>query len=391
MTESEDARSAAEKKRAQRMRMLGQSMSFLNTAAKGGRKALSASLKGAMPLFEVYSGTSVRTFKQDDDAAPDGLRILDLDHGQSQVVKAASTKLFHEMLEIASVTHPVYDGAPVYAMSTDGVRPTPHLVHFIALGAAASELFDREEEKPTQPPEPEIAPPDQAVVYLSVAPGEYEVVTGPQSPSQIRRAAMRERSYNPPPMAIMASNNQPLVYSGNAVQMHAHNTQVVPLAMQRQPVAGAMPQTGVVQAANAGCGCGPQSDCGCGCGCAPNDGYSCGTCGHHTFGPPRYDADGNCAPTRKISCETQWRMRDCVKFAFCDMLRCMSEEMCDDDCHFREEFDLGDCVEVFLCSLINCLPEAICPPSKPETCCCDTRPDPGCGCNYAVGSTSDAY
>ena len=388
MTDSEDARSAAKKKRAQRMRMLEQSMSFLNTAAKGGRKALNSSLKGAMPLFEAYSGTCVREFQQDD-AAPEGLRILDLDHGQSQVVKAASTKLFHEMLEITSVTHPVYEGAPAYAMTVDGNRQIPHLIHFIALGAAASELFDREEEDPPKPPEPEIAPPDQAVAYISVAPGEYAVATGPQSPSQIRKAAMRERSYSPPPMAIMASNNQPVVYSGNAVQSRGHDTQVVPLAMQRQPVVGAMQQTGAMQAANTGCGCEPQKDCGCGCGC--KDGYHCGKCVHHQFGPARNDKDGDCAPTRKISCETQWRMRDCVKFAFCDMLRCMSEEMCDDDCHFREEFDLGDCVEVFLCSLVSCLPEAICPPSKPETCCCDTRPDPGCGCNFAVGSTSDAY
>ena len=392
MSEQNDAREAAKRKLSQRMRMLEQSMGFLNAAAIGGRKALNSSLKGAMPLFEAYSGKSARNLEKEskDAEAP---RILDLNLGQSLVVKAAGTKLFHEMMEIASVTHPIYDGAPAYQMSVDGQMQTPHLLHFMALGAAASDLFGQEEtkpERPEKPQEPEFPQTENAVAYLTVAPGEYEVATGPQSLTEIRRSGMRERSYNPPAKAMMASNNQPLVYSGTEATAFGHNSKVIPFSSRRLVASEAMVDARPAkQKFSGGCGCGAAKGCSCGCGRGACDGTS-GKCGHHPFGEARYEDDGSCAPTGKISCETQWRLRDCVKYAFCDMLRCMSEEMCDENCRLKEEANIGDCVEIFLCSLINCLPEAICPPKKPEKC-CDPGHLSGCGCNYAVGSNSDEY
>ena len=89
-------------------------------------------------------------------------------------------------------------------------------------------------------------------------------------------------------------------------------------------------------------------------------------------------------------------MRECFKWAFCDLLRCLGDELCDDG-KFAAHADMGACLESFVCSIVTCLPDAICPPPekacREETTCepvcapqCAPRlAAPGCDCNYAVG------
>ncbi|MBJ3764450.1 hypothetical protein ILP92_17070 [Maribius pontilimi] len=137
-----------------------------------------------------------------------------------------------------------------------------------------------------------------------------------------------------------------------------------------------------------GCGCGGgghhAGPCGCGCG---------GTGQGMHFPPARYRDDGSCAPLAEISCDTRWRIRECFKVAFCDLLRCMAEEYCEDGRFVTEaganaarEPDLGRCLEGFVCSILSCLPEAICPPPpRKETCCHPPGPAQDCRCNFAVG------
>ena len=124
---------------------------------------------------------------------------------------------------------------------------------------------------------------------------------------------------------------------------------------------------------------GPAGSCGCGSsGCG-----GCGSGGPRTFPPARYEEDGSCSPLFDISCETRWRVRECFKIAFCDLLRCLGEELCEDG-QFAEDPELGACLERFVCSILTCLPEAICPSGGEEICClpADTV---SCGCNFAVG------
>lgn len=373
---TDNGRKAAQEKLSARMRMLMQGLEWAALGARAGRKALSAGLKASVPLMEAYAGVRAREFKPPTDrkgSPVGGNTMLELDFGQTQVVRAAGAKLFAETLEIASVTHPAYEGAPVYSAAiVNGTRPPIHLAHLISAYRLAQEVFRPEpgEEQPA----PEIDP-QRTVLFMAVAPGEYVAATGPQSPAQIRRAAMRERSYNPPPLAIMANNNQPVAQplAMAAASASRSMTAVVPHA------AG----SGAMAAAGARSGCGGGRGCRCGCSCGGGAGHcSCGRCRHYQFGPPRYNDDGSCKSVGTISCETQWRMRDCLKFAFCDTLRCMAEEMCEDG-KFKEDSNLGDCVEIFLCSLISCLPEAICPESEKDPC-RPTAATPGCGCNFAV-------
>ena len=131
---------------------------------------------------------------------------------------------------------------------------------------------------------------------------------------------------------------------------------------------------------------------------APTSTSRCSSCGisgaSESFSAARYDADGNCMDTMCISCETKWRVRDCVKLAVCEFITCIASEVCADG-SFRmpkkideagNEVDkdfgevLLDCLGGAMCTTLNCLPEAICGPRNEEAC----IPPPALECNFAV-------
>lgn len=358
----------------------------------GGKTAL-IGLRSTIPLLELYSGTT-RKFEQDRDSDGGGLEKLGFSRGEAGVVRQAFTKGILESLEISSITHPVYDGAPLYrAYNADGIMQPPHMVHFLSLGAAASAIWRRWEAS-QDPPRPEpvpivTIPVGQTVAFVATAPGEYAYLSAPQTASDIRRYAMRQRSLNPPRRAMLAYSGDPgsimpveprmLSASNSMSGSHALSetnpmrSRTIGTQVRDVPTSGHQP----------GCGCGGTSKEGCGCGCG--GACSCGCRGHGTrsFPPARYDEDGRCVSILSISCETRWRIRDCLKVSFCDFLRCAGDELCG-----REEGDetrLRECIEDFLCSFLTCLPDAICPP--PESCkpCCPPRTIESCHCNFAVG------
>lgn len=351
-------------------------------ASLGGRAAL-AGLRGTIPLLELYSGTT-KGAEQDRDSDGGGLEKLGFSRGEAGVVRKAFTKGILESLEISSITHPVYDGAPVYrAYNPDGVMQPPHMVHFLALAAASSAIWRRWEasqDPPAPAPDPiETRPASQTVAFVAKAPGEYEYIAAPQTASDIRRYAMRQRSLNPPRLAMLAFSGDPgsIVPTGTRPLSAAYPLSGNRTSSKANPLRGqaaALP-TGSAPAAHRqqGCGCGGTSSCGCGC--KDHDA--------RIFPPARHDDDGRCVSILTISCETRWRIRDCLKVSFCDLLRCVGDELCERE--EGEDIDLRDCLEDFLCSFLACLPDAICPP--PQTCesCCPPRPIDSCHCNFAVG------
>jgi hypothetical protein len=128
-----------------------------------------------------------------------------------------------------------------------------------------------------------------------------------------------------------------------------------------------------------GCGGGCGDDCGCGCsGCSKSE-------------PRTKTYDSEKCPTFSISCETKDALRECVKVALCDLLRCVSGTLCPDGRFDSDIFDstknpdigkqLIDCVGQAACSFMHCLPDALCPPA------CDDKPDSHVDClpcGYAV-------
>lgn len=400
---TETDRQAARARLEARKRLFEQGASFLKVGGSAGFALAAATLRTMMPAIEVYAGPEAQRRAIAAAEAGEGRKTgaFGLDRRQQAILVAAGTKALLELLEITSVTHPVYADAPAFrARSDKGEAQAPHLLHLMSLVAALREYFGFDgDEVPEPPPESQIAA-DRTVLYLATAPGEYAAVSGPQSPIMIRRAAMRQRSYSPPQPAILSNATQPVMQplQQTAAQPLRMGAASQPMMFMRSSAMSAAPQrTGVrVVPLEASYGArAPQKTGGGGCGCggsarAPSgSGSACGCqsapTAHGATGasPARYRDDGRCAPLWDISCDTRWRLRACVKTALCDMLRCMADEVCEDG-RFAPNPDLGACLEGFVCSLLHCLPDALCPPAQPAPCCPEESAG-SCSCNFAVG------
>ena len=342
-----------------RIHFFEQAVEMLRVGAMTGRRALTATLRGALPLFEVYSAMRVDDVAIDDDRGK--VNAVGLNPAQMKVVNAAVLKATTELIEITSVTHPVPGAKPYVAVNDRGQRQVPHLSHLISLWLAGqwflgfrdNKFPGRDEE---QPEEPAIAPDNRGVAYMAVAPGEFEETRGPIAPIDLRRSAMRMRTYYTPEPAIMANNNQPI--SQPLRMTSGAQSTMVPLSAATGPQMGVEPMQGGRAMASRVPG---TSSCVSGGRCGPSNGLMRAG----SMSPARYKADGTCESVWDISCETRWRIRECFKVAFCDMLRCLAEEICEDEkeapaADTRET----DCGEVFFCSLLRCLPDAICPPRE---------------------------
>lgn len=369
-----------------RSQVLDQALKALRTGGKGLQGAAVGGLRVLMPLIAAYSGKRVELEEGGDVEGAYGLKL-----SEERVLKAGTQKAFLELVELASITHPVYPDAPRFtAFSSDGLAQTPQLVHLLALAAAAQQYFgDRDkgcDNDQGDGDEPIVIPPGQSVVFMSVAPGEYAMRTGPMTASEIRRMSMRQRSYTPPQAArLISAPNAREVAVGPAQGSYAMRSQSKAGGMSMHRAGGMAYRGGAAGMASMGTGCscgGARGNSGGG-GCA-----RCGGGGVRHFPPARYTEDGKCAPITSVSCDTRWRVRECFKGAFCDLLRCLGDQLCDENGRFDEvnEPDFGACLETFVCSVVACLPDAICPP--PERSC--AAPRPVCApssddCNYAVG------
>ena len=319
--------------------------------ARGVQAVSLAGLRAAMPLIELYAERRAVDEEQGDQPGRLGLTL-----GEERVLKSAAQKAMVEMVEITSRTDPVFKDAPAYnRISTNGESQAPNLAQLLTVAAAANRWFERDDKVTECEPAPTSEPP--GVAYVALAPGEYHAVQAPLTPTQARRSAMRERSYNMPQPAMLVQSEQ--------------GWTTAPATAYRQ-------DTAMMAGAKTGMSRAP------GIYAAPAAAGACGSCGGGkamTFPPARYDEDGSCSSLFDISCETRWRIRECFKVALCDLLRCLGEELCDDG-RFAEDPDLGACLERFACSILTCLPEAICPSGGEEICC---LPAVSCGCNFAVG------
>ena len=78
-------------------------------------------------------------------------------------------------------------------------------------------------------------------------------------------------------------------------------------------------------------------------------------------------------PTLAISCETKAALRDCVKVALCDFVRCVTDVLCPSGKFDANVFNnqataqqLTNCIGQLACSFLHCLPDALCPePCEP--------------------------
>lgn len=118
----------------------------------------------------------------------------------------------------------------------------------------------------------------------------------------------------------------------------------------------------------------------------PRESCGCAKCAAKTA-PVKKNYNSDDCPTLSISCETKTAIRECVKVALCDFMRCTTDVLCPDGrfamSNLSENKELGtqliDCLGTALCSFMHCIPEALCPEEPKPTAEVDCLP-----CGYAV-------
>jgi hypothetical protein len=240
---TETDRQAARARLEARKRLFEQGASVLRVGGSAGFALAAATLRRLMPAIEVYAGPEAqqRAMAAAEMGAGRKTGAFGLDRRQQAILVAAGTKALPELLEITSVTHPVYADAPAFRARDDkGKAQAPHFLHLMSQVAACREYFGFDSDEVPQPqPQTQIAA-GRTVLYPATAPGEYAAVSGPQSPTMIRRAAMRQRSCSIPQPAILSNATQPVT---QPLRMGAASQ---PMMIIRSPAKSAAPQrTGV--------------------------------------------------------------------------------------------------------------------------------------------------
>lgn len=353
-----------------RERLSEQLKLFRMVATEYSKKGILKSTRAMLPILEGYAGSRVNvdgleTGVNENESEIDSSRKLS--DAELTVLKAAGAKFAFETIELASLAYPPVEGIEPYRAEKNketGRYPAPHLGQLISVGIAVQQyMSDKQDDncaKDENVNSDELASLDnnairrQSILLTAVSADEYAYIQGPVEPVTIRRVAMNQRTLNQKSSAITGEPYYVQPTSRSASQ-----------SMRRQQ----MTANTQLQAPTT---------------------HVCSSCGGHasyasSSNVARYDENGECASTSDISCETQWRLRDCFKVALCEFLTCVGEEFCQDG-SFKTPAGksaadvLVDCLGSAACSALQCVPNAICGPRPDDSC----IPPPALECNFAV-------
>lgn len=316
-----------------------------------GRVGAVRGIRAVIPILEGYAPIEERP---PDELAKRALETEDPNHfseRERQVLRAAGTKLTFEAIELASLTDPVASEGEPYLAQRDpdtGRYPPPKLAHLLSLGMAAQRLWPEGEAEKAG--ETDLRVVDQVqrdtvdvqpIVLAAAAPGRHIIYEEPVPAIHIQRAAMMNQYYGTGRSDVGAARHYSTAGSGPGTTRSSSSAIVASrsAASTKAPVAN-----------------GHTHGCRCGGGGASQP-------------MARYDEDGSCASLFTVSCESRWRLRNCLRTVICDMLYCLGQHICEDGT-LKEEIELGDalgdCLKAGLCSLVQCVPDALCGPRGPE-------------------------
>jgi hypothetical protein len=307
-------------------------------------------LRGVVPLARLYVGAAAyQTKLASDDTSSEDVRILGL----------AAMKLAYETGEIY-LRNPGLAGdqaLPQFRIDERGYGPDFSLAHVLAVKRVWSE--------------------SRTAKKAAEAPAEAMVATRVDTRSY--RTAMRTTNYSLSTPYAMTRR-----LSAFAPELQTMAAPSTPTSSYRP-----LPSTSTAR----GCGCGggggqpsaAPSSYGAPSAGMVRSGETCASCGCATAPATRtYD---NC-PTFRVSCETKQALKDCVKVAVCDFLRCVVDAYCPDGRFVPERLgnkklqqEVYKCVGQLACSFAHCVPDALCPPDPcpPAPTRVDYLP-----CDYAV-------
>lgn len=318
-----------------------------NVQPRLSERALGSMVTGvrlALPLMNAFARV-----KGQDEAIEQGDKTK-LSDDERMVIGKTVSKLVYEGAAIIAAKHPVDAEMPLRDES--GRYPALNVAHAVSAATAVYEVLDkRKVARAAEVEKQEKLKADKAKPDLQV----LSAPTPPVSANQIRRAAM------------MNKRNQQTTNRGMAGGTYRVHTGA---SMMSSP---------------SGCGCGQRyaapmgpSSGGCGCG--------------QSYAMQRVDEPQTATDSKdcdvdffSISCETQKRLKACIKGAVCELLWSMDGVLCPDGkpADFKN-IDTGalltEAVGSFACSLVRCVPEALCPPRIDD--CAPAPTDPLC--NFAV-------
>lgn len=372
-----------EERESARAKLVGQLKTFGTIAGMVAKQGVVKSTKMAMPLIRGYVGTDAIK-RTDDNGEPIG-RISTLTEEESATLMMAGEKLAFESIELASLAYPTVEGIEPYraVRSDKGRYEAPHLGQLLSLWTALQRFVGNDGENNDNngnPKNSEFVTIENPVLLTAVTADDYRYLNMPVLPNMIRRVALNERENMLMRQAggtqttTMAQTSGAQLATGRNVM---NQNQFLPTS-QSFAVNGNSSVRGGTRFASANAsapvGASPAQSC-----------SSCGCSGSAaTLSSARYNPDGTCMDTMCISCETKWRVRDCVKLTVCEFITCIADEFCVNGSFQKPTRDIGDilidCLRGAMCTTLNCLPEAICGP-RDEECC---LPPPALECDFAV-------
>jgi hypothetical protein len=334
-------------------------------AAKEGwaSRAFVGGLRALLPLVDEYA----RTKHPNDDFERGSAGSLSND--ERKAYSEAAARLVYEGAAALRANSPQNKPETVDRDPKTGRYP-PLTVADGVLAVRALQSLLKTESKPKV----EAAPASEVAVVASLV----EVVS-PRSPREIRSVAMQQRK------AVQALN------AGGSARAYAARNQAYAVGAGPRVLGGASAPARASKGQAAVVYRAPKGGCGCGGPSASSlrpavRALGCPDCGQPTPEPlATRNAEGKCEPNPlQISCDTQVKLKQCVKSVLCDTLWCLEAAICKNG---QPSFKgvtgqtFIDCLGTALCSLIRCVPEVLCPP---QTECGPLLPRADIECNYAV-------
>lgn len=351
-----------------------------------------------MPILEGYA-RSLNTEEKPDNRIPQG-EAQTFSGAEKKVLNASASKLFYEALALSSHMYPV--GGQTYKAERNpdtGKFPEPSLSNLLSLSKAARSFWGSEKQAPS------IAEKNDLKVIE-----QNNTVSMPRgTPKQIRQQLVQQKQINQPvSLESQRTLNRNINYanlnSPEVTQLNIQNysqrsntsLQKIQLSegeqrMNNSEAFGSLYVIDKKRQTSQGrdCGCGGSSQ-------ASVNTLSSSGCGCQNKSAARYDESGECAPLLEISCETKWRIRNCFKSYFCEVLystadqyrfELQASENGDIDPDTNEVYDRPEIFSIFienlgsnLVTLVECLPDAICHSENP----CCTYTDDSDNCHFAV-------
>ncbi len=177
------------------------SRAFATMAKLVGKRGAVGGIRTIIPLLEGYARTMQDKVASGETPTISKGGALNFSDDEMQVLRGTGEKFTYELIEIASITHPIMDNAPPYKAVVDpetGRYPPLHLAHLLSLVKAGRELLADEDVAVMMKQDSVQMDSAGQGLYTGMQNDAVLIQAGPQPTQTIRRLAMsnqQDRNY----------------------------------------------------------------------------------------------------------------------------------------------------------------------------------------------------